>query len=287
MKKILSYFSLVKFSHTIFSLPFALTGFLMAMDTTNDRPDIIVIAATLLCLVFARNAAMSFNRIIDKRFDSMNPRTAQREIPSGKIHSSSALIFTVVNSLLFVCSAYFINTVCFYLSPVALLIILSYSYTKRISWICHFHLGLGLMTAPVGAYMAVSGILSADIFLLGTVVLFWVAGFDIIYAIQDMEFDRKTMLFSVPARFGDKKALHISRFTHAVAGIALLIWWALYFYQQWILLAGCVLFMGYMARQHFLIRPGQYYRINAVFFLSNGIASIGFGIFYILNYILY
>lgn len=286
MKALSKYFALVKFSHTIFSLPFAVTGFLMGYETTDKLPEIKVIIATLLCLIFARNAAMSFNRYIDKQFDKINPRTAQREIPAGIIHPLSALWFTIVNSVLFIFSSYFINSVCFYLSPVALLIILSYSYMKRISWLCHFHLGLGLMIAPVGAYMAVSGNITLDIFLLGLAVLFWVAGFDIIYSIQDMDFDRKMMLFSIPARFGDKNALYIARITHFISAILLLFWTFQYYSMQWLIIFGTILFVLFMTRQHLIIRNKNYQRINSVFFTSNGIASFVFGAFYILNLIL-
>jgi len=286
MKKLSSYFSLVKFSHTIFSLPFAVTGFFMALKETERFPDPIIIAATFLCLIFARNAAMAFNRLADRKFDKKNPRTAQREIPAGTIHPKGVLFFTIVNVVLFILSAYFINQICFILSPVAMIVILGYSYTKRVSWLCHFHLGLSLMIAPIGAYMAITGNLSMDIFILGLGVLFWVAGFDILYALQDMAFDRDTKLHSVPSAFGDAVALKISRISHVVASILLFIWWWLYYENSYLIIAGILLFVLFLIRQHLLIRKNKYDRINSVFFISNGIASLGFGIFYILNFLL-
>ncbi len=283
MKTILPFFSLVKFSHTIFSLPFAVVGFFMAVRKTETLPSPYIAVAVLLCLVFARNAAMSFNRYVDRKYDALNPRTKERELPSKKISEQSTLIFIVINCILFVTSSFFINSICFYLSPVALVVILGYSYIKRISWLCHFVLGLGLMIAPIGAYMAISATISADIFLLGLAVLFWVAGFDILYSIQDIDFDKENHLHSIPAKFGDVKALWIARYSHFIAFLLFILWFYCFHWDEWFTLAGIIAFSVLLLRQNTLIHPGVYHRINAIFFLFNGLASIVFCIFYLMN----
>ncbi len=285
MKKIQSYFSLVKFAHTIFGLPFAITGFLMGVSHSGQWPEFSVIIATLLCLVFARNSAMAFNRWTDQHFDKNNPRTKNREIPSGIISSKAALIFTIINVILFIASSYFVNFTCFLLSPVALIIILGYSYLKRLSWISHFFLGLGLMIAPVGAYMAVTSYITADIFFLGLSVLFWVAGFDIIYSLQDADFDRQNQLYSIPSVFGIKKALLVSRISHLVTFFILLGWWFMYHPEEHWSLIAILLFNLFVLRQHFIIGQGNFSKINRVFFISNGTASIFFCGFYMMNLI--
>ena len=280
MKK---YFTFVKFSHTVFSLPFAVVGFFMGIANTNETPETIVYVAVVFSLVFARNAAMGFNRWADRKFDSLNPRTQNREIPAKTISHSSAIAFIVANILLFITSTYFINTICFYLSPVALIIILGYSYTKRFSWISHFVLGLSLMVAPIGAYMAVSGILSADIFILGTGVLFWVAGFDIIYALQDSGFDKKSGLQSIPAQFGERKAIAISRISHFLTIIIFFSWWYFFQRESYFSLTAVVVFSIIIFRQHMLVRYEKYEHIHAAFFVVNGMASIVFCVFYLMN----
>ncbi len=284
MRKISSYFSMIKFSHTIFSMPFAIVGFFMATKHTNELPDIVVIVAVILSLIFARNSAMAFNRWVDHHIDSLNPRTKNREIPARIISAQNALMFTGANALLFISSTYFINSVCFYLSPLALLIIFSYSYSKHYSWLCHFLLGLSLMIAPIGAFLAVSGIITAEILLLGFAVLFWVAGFDILYSIQDIDFDIQHGLFSIPSRFGDRTAIQIARSSHLAAIVFLFAWWLLLDHEKWLILAGIVGFVLFLLRQHLIIKPGQYHRINSVFFASNGIASVILCIFYILSF---
>jgi 4-hydroxybenzoate polyprenyltransferase len=282
MKTISSYFSLVTFAHTIFGLPFAITGFIMGVKDLGAWPEVSVILASLLCLIFARNSAMAFNRWADRHFDLQNPRTSEREIPMGTISAQSAIIFTLVNVILFVLSAYFINYICFILSPVAIFIVLGYSYIKRVSWLSHFVLGLGLMIAPVGAYMAVTSTLTADIFFLGLSVLFWVAGFDIIYSLQDTDFDKKHKLFSVPSVFGIKKAFLLSRICHLLTTSILLLWWILYHWAEWFTLIAIIFFILFVFRQHFIIRNQEFSRINRVFFTSNGLASLIFCAFYLL-----
>ncbi|RME06912.1 MAG: 4-hydroxybenzoate octaprenyltransferase, partial [Bacteroidetes bacterium] len=187
MKK---YLSLVKFAHTVFAMPFALLGYFLAVQLPDRHFDWKLLLLVVLCMVFARNAAMAFNRYLDRNIDKANPRTATREIPAGVISPQSALWFVILNAAGFIATTWFINSLCFLLSPVALLVILGYSFTKRFSALCHLVLGMGLALAPVGAYIAVTGSFATLPVLYGFAVLFWVSGFDIIYALQDDEFDR-------------------------------------------------------------------------------------------------
>jgi 4-hydroxybenzoate polyprenyltransferase len=226
------YLSLVKFSHTIFALPFALIGFflgVMSLDNFNTPLKKIsdymsshwhVFVLVLLCMVFARSAAMAYNRYLDRHFDAKNPRTAIREIPAGVISARSALWFAVLMSVLFVACTWFINLLCFFLSPVALAVILGYSYTKRFTPLCHLILGLGLSLAPIGAYLAVTGVFSLLPIFFSFAVIFWVSGFDIIYALQDEEFDQQHELYSIPAWLGKKKALRVSEILHILSATA-------------------------------------------------------------------
>ncbi|OYX93609.1 MAG: hypothetical protein B7Y76_11570 [Sphingobacteriia bacterium 35-40-5] len=188
------YFSLVLFAHTVFAMPFAIIGFFLAVTTTTHEFNWLKLFLMLLCMVFARNAAMAFNRYLDRDIDAQNPRTAIRDIPSGRISSNEALIFTIANSLLFILTTLLINKLCFYLSPVALAVVLGYSYTKRFTPLCHLILGLGLALAPIGAYLVVAGEFAMLPIYFSLAVLCWVSGFDIIYALQDEEFDRQNNL---------------------------------------------------------------------------------------------
>ncbi|MEZ4949310.1 MAG: UbiA-like polyprenyltransferase [Saprospiraceae bacterium] len=202
-----NYLSLIKFSHTIFALPFALLGFFLATNLPGIEFSWLNLILVLLCMVFARSAAMAFNRYLDRDIDSKNPRTATREIPAGIISPKSALTFVVLNCVGFVITTWFLNPLCFYLSPVALLVVLGYSYTKRFTWLCHFVLGLGLSLAPIGAYLAAGGQFDLIPILLSLVVLFWVGGFDVIYALQDEQFDQSNALYSVPSIFWKKNRI--------------------------------------------------------------------------------
>jgi 4-hydroxybenzoate polyprenyltransferase len=288
MKK---YLSLVKFSHTIFALPFALTGFFFALSERGSEVSWRLLGLVLLCMVFARSAAMAFNRWLDREIDASNPRTAIREIPSGQISASAALVFVVVNALLFMLSAFWINLLCFYLSPVALLVILGYSYTKRFTWFCHFVLGLGLSLAPVGAYLAVTASFSWAPVILGLAVLTWVAGFDIIYALQDEQFDRSKELYSVPVWLGGNKALTLSSSVHILSAILLIFSVVLMESSLgrttlgliWI---GTVLFLGLLYYQHRLVKPEDLSKVNLAFFTTNGVASLLFGFFAILDFLI-
>ncbi|HNL37748.1 MAG: UbiA-like polyprenyltransferase [Saprospiraceae bacterium] len=283
-----SYFSLVKFSHTIFAMPFALAGFFIA--TRQQGPDALnwrLLLLVVLCMVFARSAAMGFNRWLDRDIDAVNPRTRMREIPSGTIPARSALVFVLVNCLLFILTTFFINTLCFLLSPVALAVVLGYSYTKRFTWLCHFVLGLGLALAPVGAYLAVTGHFAWLPVLLGFTVLFWTAGFDIIYALQDEEFDKSQQLYSVPAWLGKTRALRLSEVLHLVSALLLLTaGWLLHgelAETGWLAWAGTGIFLGLLLYQHLIVKPNDLRRVNLAFFTTNGIASLIFGVMTILD----
>lgn len=211
IKKIRNFFTLVTFAHTIFALPFAIIGFFIATSLHNFPLHWSTFVFVILCMVFARNTAMGFNRWADRRIDAQNPRTADREIPSGKISASHGLIFTLINAALFIATTWFINSLCFWLSPVALLVIMGYSLTKRFTALCHFILGLGLSQAPIGAYMAVSGQFHWLPLIFSAVVLSWVSGFDIIYAMQDEEFDTEKQLFSIPVMMWNIKIKYFHR----------------------------------------------------------------------------
>jgi len=272
------YFSLIKFSHTVFALPFALVGFFLAVWHNGYPFEWRLLLLVVLCMVFARTSAMAFNRYSDRKLDARNERTRKREIPSGRIRAGAALALSLSAAAMFVLTTWFINPLCFYLSPVALAIILGYSYTKRFTAWSHFVLGLGLSLAPVGAYLAVAGVFSALPIMLAAAVLFWVAGFDIIYALQDTEFDREQRLKSVPALAGNTGALVLSSLMHGLTAAALVAAGILggFGYLYW-MGAGAFVFM--LIYQHTLVKPRDLRRVNAAFFTANGIASVIFAAF--------
>lgn len=279
-----NYLSLIKFTHTIFALPFALIGVFWGLQYMEinqlalDKPWWQSLLLVILCMVFARSAAMAFNRYQDRDIDAINERTASREIPAGVIKPRQALAFVIINSLLFVAATWFINSLCFFLSPVALAVILGYSYTKRFTALCHLVLGLGLALAPVGAFIAVTGHFQWEPIVLGIGVLTWVSGFDIIYALQDEGFDRSNELNSIPALMGKSNALATSIGLHlATACMIILFGWLIGGGIIYGVGAGAfLLLLGY---QHVLISPTDLSRINLAFFTTNGIASVLFACF--------
>lgn len=280
-----NYLSLVKFSHTIFAMPFALIGFFLGLQQTgftSEKPWWKLLILVLLCMVFARNAAMAFNRWLDKNFDALNPRTAIREIPLGIIPGKSALLFVIFNSITFIVCTYFINPICLLLSPVALFVILFYSYTKRFTHLCHFVLGLGLSLAPIGSYLAVTGKFNLLPVLFSFTVLFWVSGFDIIYALLDVDFDQANNLYSLPATAGKKNALTISVFLHALSA-ACVIAAGIFGGFGWIFWLGVLFFISLLVYQHTLVKPENLAKVNIAFFTTNGIASVIFCIFVVLD----
>ena len=278
MKK---YLSLIKFSHTIFAMPFALIGFFIASHSYTINWETLI--QIILCMIFARSSAMAFNRYADREIDLKNPRTATiREIPKGNIKPKQALLFVIINSLLFITTTYFINHICFILSPIALLIILGYSITKRFTSLCHIILGIGLSLAPIGSYLAVTGSFHIIPILFSIVVLFWVSGFDIIYSLQDYEFDKMNKLYSIPVLVGKKNALYISKVLHLITIITLvLIGQENYFNTlYWI---GFSVFSILLIYQHTLVTENNLTKVNLAFFTTNGIGSVILAIFIILE----
>jgi 4-hydroxybenzoate polyprenyltransferase len=312
MSTIKNYLSLVKFSHTIFAMPFAMIGFFLGINffrtplenlgawwgTINDLPHeeskalqnltsnnfLLTLLLVLICMITARSAAMAFNRYLDRNFDAKNPRTAIREIPKGIISANSALIFTIVSSMLFVITCFFINTICFFLSPIALFVILFYSYTKRFTPLCHLVLGVGLSLAPIGAYLAVTGRFDLLPILFSFAVIFWVSGFDVIYALQDIEFDKSQNLYSIPAAIGKAKALRISELLHFLSAACVI---AAGIYGEFHLLywVGIAVFAGMLIYQHSIVKPDDLSRVNIAFMTANGIASVVFGVLVIADLI--
>ncbi len=313
MSKVKSYLSLIKFSHTIFAMPFALIGFFIPASSLirliinyadKDLPcfpedkhmDNVInfsmgspvsfselfirLGLIILCMIFARSAAMAFNRYLDRQIDAKNPRTAIREIPTGIITPKNALLFTILSSLLFIICTFFINRLCFYLSPVALAVVLGYSYTKRFTPLCHLILGLGLSLAPIGAYLAVTGQFALLPILFSLAVIFWVSGFDIIYALQDEEFDKSQQLYSIPVWLGKAKALRVSEFLHLLSATAVVTagWYGNFGWLYWI---GAALFIGMLGYQHTIVKPNDLKKVNLAFMTANGIASVVFAIFVI------
>jgi len=280
LKKINNYLSLVKFAHTLFALPFAMIGFTLAVSDERYTFSWLTFVLVLLCMVFARSAAMGFNRYLDREIDRRNPRTNQREIPAGIIREKSALLFTILMAVGFMLSTWFINTICFYLSPVALVVILGYSFTKRFTAFSHMILGLGLSLAPIGAYLAVSGEFALIPVLLSLSVLLWTAGFDIIYSLQDEEFDKENSLRSMPVMLGKVKALRLSSLIHFFSVLILVIVGFLGEFG-WIFWTGMSIFSILVLYQHLLVKPDDLRKVNVAFFTLNGIASVVFAVFFI------
>lgn len=287
MNKIGDYLRLVKFSHTIFAMPFALLSFTYAWMTAEHNSVLwVVLLQVVACMVFARNVAMGFNRWADRKIDAENPRTANREIPAGVISSRGAVIFIIINALLFVATTITINPLCAWLSPVALFVVMFYSYCKRFTALAHIVLGISLGIAPVGAYIAVTGTVVAECWLLAAVVTTWCAGFDIIYALQDAEFDRKRGLHSIPSHFSATTSLAISALLH-LASVGLLVWFALSQPHTWLLYVGCALFAAILALEHYLVTPTKQRNIGIAFGTLNAMASMSLAVCLIANLLIY
>jgi len=280
-----NYFSLVKFSHTVFAMPFALIGFSLAVTEGNSKFSIKVLGLIILCMIFARNAAMGFNRLIDKRYDALNPRTRNREIPSGIIGSKAASIFVIANIILFILTTAFINKLTLILSPVALTVILGYSLTKRFTSLCHFVLGLGLSLAPIGAYISVTGVFAILPLTYSLIVLTWVSGFDIIYALQDDEFDRNNSLYSLPSTKGRKRALLISVLVHLLTFI-LVVAAGVTGKGAYLFWTGAAIFTLFLVMQHRLVKHDDLSRVTLAFGTVNGVAAIIFAIFVIADLVI-
>ncbi len=279
MGKIATYASLVKFSHTVFAMPFALVGYVYALETAPGVSfEWLLLVKVLLCMVFARNAAMGFNRWADRDTDSENPRTSGREIPRGAVSPRAALWFVIINAVLFVATAAWINMLAFALSPAALIVLLGYSYTKRFTAWSHIVLGFALSIAPVGAYIAVTGTIALAPIVLAALVMTWVAGFDIIYSQQDADFDRKHGLHSIPARFPGWKGLSISIALHLVTVYATVVF-GLFTSRETLYWIGAGIFIAMLVLQHCLVTPTRQRNIGIAFGTVNGIASVVYAAF--------
>ena len=252
----------------------------MILPPDFKQEAIIKFILVIICMITARSAAMAFNRYLDRSFDEKNPRTAIREIPKGIISPNSALRFVILSCLLFLVSCFFINNICFYLSPVALFVILFYSYTKRFTALCHLVLGIGLSLAPIGAYLAVTGVFAILPILFSFAVVFWVSGFDIIYALQDIDFDQSQKLYSIPSAMGKVKALRVSELLH-IFSAACVIAAGFYGNFHWIYWIGVAVFVGMLIYQHSIVKPDDLSKVNIAFMTANGIASVVFAVFVI------
>ena len=270
-EKLKTTLAMIKFEHTLFALPFAFLGAILA---ANGFPTWWQILWITVAMVGARSAAMTFNRIVDRDIDAKNPRTASREIPSGKLSVGFAWAFLYVSIGLFLLASYSLNWLTFALSPVALICVLGYSYAKRFTAFAHLFLGLALAISPSAAWIAVRGTLYDEVpILLSVLVLMWTAGFDVLYACQDFEFDRKAGLRSIPAKFGIRNSLKIARLFHAQAFIMLVL---LYFVTGlgWLALAGVIAVGALMIYQHSLVKADDLSRMNAAFFTTNALVSV-------------
>ncbi len=274
--KVITYGRMIKFSHTLFALPFALSSVVFSSLFYKVTPEKLF--WILMAMIGARSSAMGFNRIVDKKFDALNPRTKNRELPAGKIKTFEALVFVVLFSILFVYSAYKLNQLCFCLSPVALFVIFFYSFTKRFTWFSHLFLGISLGLAPVGAWLAIAGKFDLPPIILGFAVLTWIGASDIIYACQDYEFDLKHGLYSIPQKFGIENALKISSLIHLLTFISFVILKFLLnlgaIYTVGLLLIGFLLFY-----QHKIVSPNDLSRINFAFNNINSLVSTSYFVF--------
>jgi 4-hydroxybenzoate polyprenyltransferase len=315
MSTVKNYLSLIRFSHTIFAMPFAMIGFFLgvfgwsrelvipgwhtervsllpaqviddAVYPQSGRAFLIRFLLVIGCMVFARSAAMAFNRWLDVKWDALNPRTAIREIPKGIISKSSALRFVIFNCIAFIVCTWFINPLCFALSFVALAVVLGYSYTKRFTPLCHLVLGLGLSLAPIGAYLAVTGRFALLPLLFSFAVIFWVSGFDIIYALQDEEFDRSNQLYSMPSWLGKARALRVSEFLHLLS-TACVVAAGLLGHFGWAYWVGVLVFVGMLIYQHTIVKPNDLHRVNLAFMTANGVASVVFAVLVIADKFLF
>ncbi len=281
MNSISKYIRLIKFAHTVFAMPFAIMSFVYALRSVdfgaseNSCPYwwALLLVQVVLCMIFARNTAMGFNRWADRDIDAANPRTASREIPAGAVSPRAALWFVGINAALFILTAASINGLTAWLSPVALAVVMSYSYCKRFTWLAHLVLGLSLAIAPVGAYIAVTGRFALAPCVLALLVMTWCGGFDIIYALQDREFDRANGLHSIPARFCVATALGISIALHAVS-VAALVWFVSLLPPSVWITVGATLFTLILVAEHLLVTPRRQTDIGIAFGTLNGLASL-------------
>jgi 4-hydroxybenzoate polyprenyltransferase len=283
MNKLISFLKMIKFSHTVFALPFAFSGAIMAYykNEFQIEPLLWIIVA----MIGARTAAMGFNRIVDAKIDKENPRTANREIPAGVISKTMASIYVLLFSALFIFAAYKLNHLCFYLSPVALIVVLGYSFMKRVSSLAHIVLGIGLSLAPIGAFLAIHGKFELAPVILGFAVMFWVAGFDIVYAGQDADYDKEVGLFSIPSRFGLRKALLIAKVFHFFAFLLLLAVGQIFGFGI-IYFFGIFIIAAILIYEHRLVTVNDYSKIGMAFLNLNAVISMIYFLSVLLDFLL-
>ena len=273
LSPVVLYGRMIKFSHSIFALPFALSGAALAAAQTGVRPAQLL--WIVVAMVAARSAAMGFNRLVDRRIDADNPRTATRELPAGSMSPAAVLIFVAASSALLVLAAWRLNPLCLLLSPVALGVVFGYSFTKRFTWGSHLVLGLSLALAPLGAWIAVTGRFDLPPVILGLAVLTWVAGFDVLYACQDHDYDRRAGLHSIPVRFGLAGALRLARLFHGLA-VAAMVGLGVIAGLQGVYFAGVALIGGLLVWEHRLVAPEDLTRVNTAFMTMNSLVSVAF-----------
>jgi 4-hydroxybenzoate polyprenyltransferase len=270
IRKITVFLEMIKFSHTVFALPFALTGALLA---ANGLPSGRQVLWIILAMVGARTAAMGLNRLIDAEIDARNPRTAKRAIPAGLIGKGATLVFIVAATLLLLFAAMMLNPLCLRLSPVAIFFLVLYSFCKRFTSLAHVVLGICLAAAPMGAWAAIRGSIDTPALILGGIVLFWVAGFDILYALQDLEFDRVAGLHSIPVALGVEGSLRAARLFHLVM-MGLLLWLFVTMHLGVLFLVGILVAGAMLLYEHLLLKDGNLDKLDAAFFNMNGYISI-------------
>jgi 4-hydroxybenzoate polyprenyltransferase len=277
-----TYLELIKFSHTVFALPFALTGMFLA---ARGLPDLKTILFILLAMVGARSAAMGLNRVIDAKIDGANPRTRDRHIPAGLVKKREAWFLIALSLGLLIFSASMLNPLCLKLAPLLILVLFIYSYTKRFTWASHIILGMALGAAPLGAWIAVTGSVDWRILLLSFAVTFWVAGFDIIYALLDIDFDRRYGLHSIPSYLGPKNAITVARFFHLFMAILLL---GIYHFFSLgsLYLIGLLFCVALLVYEHSLVKENDFSKLDMAFFTVNGYISITFCLLTFLDIVL-
>lgn len=282
MNKFKVFLSMIKVEHTLFALPFAFTGMFLA---ARGLPPLGKIFWIVIAVLGARSGAMGFNRVADAAIDARNPRTAKRDIPAGRLSVKEAAAYVIIAFAVYFFAAWMLNPLCFYLSPVPFAVFILYSYTKRFTFLCHIVLGVALGLAPIGAWVAVTGSLNFGITMLGLAVLLWVSGFDIVYACQDIDFDREEGLFSIPRFLGLRNSLYLARVFHALAFLIFIYTWS-YFGLGYIYLTGIVLTGAFMVYQHSIIKPEDLSRVNMAFFNLNAYISVSIFVFTFLDLII-
>lgn len=273
--KVVLYLKMIKIAHSVFALPFAFTGAILA---ASGIPSLSQLFWITVAMVGARSGAMGLNRIIDRKIDAANPRTKAREIPSGKIKVRDAFVFTLISLAVLIFAAYNLNPMCLKLSPVAIAVLVLYSYTKRFTWMAHFVLGIAISAAPLGAWIAVKGTFDLKIIPLSIAVVFWLAGFDVLYALQDIEFDRSYGLYSIPQTFGVRKSLILSRIFHSITWLLLSVT-GIIFHMNIAYWAGMILVAGLLIYEHSLVKPDDLSKLNMAFFNMNGYISVAVFVF--------